>query len=126
MRIRNDTPPEAWEQERVFDWIRGNEDQYPKLQLAYSTLNGVKLSPGLSVKMKRQGNKRGVPDIVLPARSGSGEYSGLYLELKRIKGGKVSKEQKEYISRLREENYCAEVVKGHKEAIARIKRYLAA
>ncbi len=92
---RNNTPPEAWEQERVFDWIRGNEEKYPQLQLAYSTLNGVKLSPGLSMKMKRQGNRKGVPDIVLPARSSSGEYSGLYLELKRVKGGRVSKEQKE-------------------------------
>ncbi len=122
---RNNTPPEAWEQERVFDWIRGNEGKYPQLQLAYSTLNGVKLSPGLSMKMKRQGNRKGVPDIVLPARSGSGEYSGLYLELKRVKGGRVSKEQKEYIARLKQENYCAGVVKGHREAIDTIKHYLA-
>ncbi len=119
----NITPPESWEQERLFDWIRDNEGKYPKLQMAYSTLNGVRLSPGLSMKMKRQGNRKGVPDVVLPVRSNG--YSGLYLELKRVKGGRVSKEQREYITRLKEENYWAEVVKGHREAIERIKRYLA-
>ncbi len=85
----NKTPPEAWEQEKLFAWIRGNEERYPQLKLTYATLNGVRLSPQLAVKMHRQGNRRGVPDIVLPARSGNGEYSGLYLELKRLRGGRI-------------------------------------
>ena len=120
----NTSPLEEFEQEMVFIWIRSNQIRYPKLQLAYSTLNGVRLSPRLRAKMKRQGNRRGVPDIVLPVRSHDQKYSGLYLELKRCRGGSVSKEQKAYISKLQEEGYMAVVAKGHRAAIGVVKRYL--
>ncbi len=120
----NTSPLEEFEQEMIFIWIRKNQIQYPKLQLAYSTLNGVRLSPRLRAKMKRQGNRRGVPDIVLPVKSHDQKYSGLYLELKRCQGGSVSKEQRDYISKLQEEGYMAAVAKGHMAAIEVVKNYL--
>ena len=124
MTKKNDSPLESWEQEMVFVWIRSNQIRYPKLQLAYSTLNGVRLSPKLRAEMKRQGNKKGVCDIVLPARSCDGVYPGLYVELKRVKGGVVSADQKEFMELLRAEGYRAEVAKGHRAAVELIKEHL--
>lgn len=121
---KNDSPLEAWEQKQVFRWIRSNQIRYPKLQLAYGTLNGVRLAPKLRKEMKEQGNRSGVPDIVLPARNKNEKYSGLYIELKRAKGGVVSKDQKRYIELLKEQMYWVAVCKGHLEAIEKIKSYL--
>lgn len=119
---KNNSPPESWEQEMVFAWIFAHEIHEPRLKLAYGTLNGVRLSVGLRVKMKNQGNRKGVPDIVLPAIGH--KYNGLYIELKRVKGGKVSKDQKEYMELLRDQGYDAVVCKGHREAIDKIINYL--
>ena len=120
---KNQTPLEEKEQEAVFHWIRSNQIKYPKLQLAYGTLNGVRLAPKLRKKMYLQGNRKGVPDICLPAM-GKNLESGLYIELKRTKGGSVSKAQKEYIELLKNQGFIAIVCKGHIEAIKTIKEYL--
>lgn len=123
-RTQNQIPPESWEQERLFVWIRANQIKYPKLQLAYSTLNGVKLGERTRAAAKRQGNRRGVCDVVLPARSANGQHCGLYLELKRVEGGQVSSEQKAFINGVIAEGYKGVVARGHRAAIAEIKQYL--
>lgn len=120
----NNSPPESWEQEQVFIWIRANQIKYPKLQLAYATLNGVRLSPLVMAKAKGQGNRKGVSDIVLPARSADRRHSGLYLELKRYKGGKLSKEQEAFLLGVMAEGYKAVIARGHREAINELKQYL--
>ena len=124
MSKKNNTPLEEWEQKQVFIWIRANQIKEPKLQLAYGTLNGVRLAPRLRLKMYEQGNRRGVPDIVLPARSGCKVWPGLYIELKRVKGGQTSKDQKRYHALLKEQGYMCLVCKGHSDAIISIKNYL--
>lgn len=124
MAKKNDSPLEDWEQEQIFSWIMANQIREPKLQLAYGTLNGVRLAPRLRGKMKKQGNRKGVPDIVLPAKSHCGKYPGLYIELKRVEGGKVSPDQKRYMELLRGQGYEAVVCKGHQEAIEKIDTYL--
>ena len=52
-------------------------------------------------------------------------YAGLYIEMKRKKGGKESSEQKEWREYLISQGYKAVVCKGADEAIAAIKEYLA-
>ncbi|MBT6337899.1 MAG: VRR-NUC domain-containing protein [Desulfobacula sp.] len=115
---------EETEQQIIFKWIRANQIRYSKLQLAYGTLNGVRLAPKLRKKMYLQGNRKGVPDIVLPAKSCTGRYSGLYIELKRVFRGVVSIDQKRYMKLLNEQGYLALVCRGHAEAIELIKDYL--
>ncbi len=117
-------PLEEWEQERAFQWIRANQIRYPQLQLAYGTLNGVRLVPKLRTKMYLQGNRKGVPDMVFPFKSVDGVFPGLYIELKRVKGGKVSEDQKNYHELLRGQGFLVVVCKGHVDAIETIKRYL--
>jgi VRR-NUC domain len=124
MKKKNTTPLEAWEQEQIFSWIRANQIRYPKLQLAYSTLNGVRLGPKTRMEAKRQGNRKGVTDIVLPFKDHGKKYSGFYLELKRRQGGVVSKEQKSFMAGVEVEGFRTGVAKGWNEAVNEIKNYM--
>lgn len=80
----------------------------------YAIPNGGKRNLLEAVKLKRMGMSAGVPDLCIPIPSGS--YHGLYLELKREKGGKVSHEQAEWLAFLTEKGYYAQVAKGFEEA----------
>lgn len=72
--------------------------------------------------MRAEGLRRGVPDICLPVARGG--YHGLYIELKRLHGGRVSPEQLEWIDALNQQGYCACVCKGWEAAAAEIGKYL--
>ena len=89
---KNDSPFEEWEQEQVFIWRNDNCEKYQDLKLLNGSLCGVRLRPGQWKKAKRQGMPKGFPDINLPIVCYP--WSGLYIELKRVKGGVVSKEQR--------------------------------
>lgn len=52
------------------------------------------------------------------------KYNGLYIELKRLRGGTVSAAQKQWIARLRDTGYAVEVCKGWEAAAAVITDYL--
>ena len=121
--MKNQTPPESWEQEQFFRWVRANQVAIPELELCHASLNGVKLSPKLAEKMSRQGMRAGVPDIDLPVRRG--EHTGLRIELKRVKGGRVSPDQLRFHTMLRHQGVRVEVCKGWVEAVDVIKNYLA-
>ena len=113
-------PKEYEDQVEVFNWLA--TCPLEGADMAFSTLNGIRLSIGLARKAKRAGNKQGVPDILVDvARQG---FHGLRIELKREKGGVVSDEQSDWHERLREEGYRVVVAKGRYEAIAAIKEYL--
>ena len=115
-------PYEEAEQKQIFIWSKMNEKQYPDLELLNGSLSGFRLTPGLRKKSKEQGSKKGYPDIFLPVKNKG--FSGLFIELKRIKGGSVSKEQKEFLKRLNDQGFKAVVCKGYKEAVSVIKNYL--
>jgi hypothetical protein len=112
---------EHQEQVLIFKWAAMNERFYPQLAYMFSTLNGVRLRIGQAKKMKDAGNKRGVPDIILPYAND--DYNGLFIELK-VGKNKLSVEQKDYINYLRTQNYLAVCVYGYKNAITLIKRYI--
>lgn len=115
-------PLESWEQAKVIEWKRSVQGECPELELLFISLSGVRLTPGQRVKMKKQGMEPGDPDIRLDVPRG--EYHGLRIELKRVKGGTVSDDQKRVIKMLQEQGYYVEVCKGHIEAINTILRYL--
>lgn len=75
-----------------------------------------------AINLKRQGVKAGVPDLMIPmAMKG---YNGLFIEMKRVKGGRVSDEQREWITLLNANGYLAVVCKGSGEAIDTIRNYI--
>ena len=120
--MKQKIPYESYEQTEIFRWARANQIDYPELQLLNASLAGFKFTPGQSRKAKAQGMRKGYPDIFLPVTTN--QYAGLFIELKRIKGGSVSREQKAFLNRLNEQRYLAVVCKGHKEAIHVVKEYL--
>ena len=115
-------PLESAEQEQLFRWAETQAAAYPELERMYHIPNGGKRNKVVAAKLKRQGVKRGVPDIHLPApRYG---YHGLYIELKRQSEGEVSADQADWIEYLAREGYVAAVCHGWYEAAQLIMRYL--
>ncbi|WP_345198921.1 VRR-NUC domain-containing protein [Kistimonas scapharcae] len=74
--------------------------------------NGGHRNKVTGAKLKRMGVKRGVPDVFY--MEGRGCYSGLVVEFKATppKDSVVSKEQREWIDRLRAQRFRAVVCKG--------------
>lgn len=68
------------------------------------------------------GVKKGVPDIFLPCARGG--YHGMYIELKRLRGGHVEPEQRGFLERRSAAGYYCVVCRGMEAARAEIVRYL--
>lgn len=111
------------DQVAIFKWARHYQRKYPELHLLNGSLNGVRLTIGQAVKAKKAGMKKGFPDISLPVPKS--RYHGLYIELKKEKGGRVSPDQKEKLELLRIFGNFACVCEGRFAAIDVIKKYLA-
>lgn len=110
------------EQKLIVQWAKSMHRREPLLRLLHASLNGVRLPMKRASMMKASGMLSGVPDLFLPVRNET--HSGLYIELKREKGGKVSDAQQWFIDSVTEQGYRAEVCRGHMEAINLIKEYL--
>jgi len=127
-------PKEADEQRHLFFWAQMMARTHPELELLNASMNGAWI-PGGRTKAER-GRKfailaqlkalgclrKGFPDISLPiARE---DYHGLYIELKRRSGGKVSADQQWWADRLRDQGYYVAVARGAEEAKQIILMYL--
>lgn len=111
---------EAQEQALVMEWA----SYFPSLRWLHAIPNGGSRNKAEAANLKRQGVKRGVADLFLPVPCS--EYHGLYIEMKRFKGGVISKWQKEFIADMKKSGYRAVVCCGHKEAIDEIRKYMEA
>lgn len=104
---------ESEEQILVMQWAELMKGKYPELEALHHIPNGGKRNIVTAVRMKKEGVKKGVPDLCLPVpRKG---YHGLYIEMKRLKG-KTSKEQDWWIEFLTKEGYAVEVCRGFEQA----------
>lgn len=115
-------PTEDEEQAAVFQWAEYQQGHYPELALLFHIPNGGYRHPATAAKMKAIGVKPGVPDIFLPVpRKG---YHGLWIEMKRRKGGRLSEEQRAWLGAMFQQGYMAVKAAGADEAIAAIVEYL--
>lgn len=119
---RPPVPTEYAEQAALFQRAQLYARQYPELQFLNGSLNGVRLTIGQAVKCKKIGMRKGYPDVFLPVKRGV--YSGLYIELKRIKGGSIQPEQREWREFLLSQGYAHLFCKGADEAWKVILEYL--
>jgi hypothetical protein len=105
-------------------------EMFPELRWLYAIANGGsrgdtdqsrRIEGG---KMKAEGVKTGVSDLKLPVKRG--EWSGLYIELKKMPGKGVgpSDDQTEFIEFVRSQGYAACVCYGWQEARNTIIAYL--
>ena len=108
-------------QATLMEWAMLMENRWPQLRLLFHVPNGGARSKSEAGRMKRQGVKAGVPDLMLPVARGG--YHGLFVELKAEKGS-LTAEQKEWIRQLQEQGYAATVCKGLDEAIWTITNYM--
>ena len=115
-------PTESSEQQALFQWAALQCRIYPELDLLYHTPNGGLRSKAEAGRFKAEGVKAGVPDICLPVARG--RWHGLYIELKRQRGGKVSVSQRKWIDALHDQDYYAAVCIGWEAAAAVILKYL--
>ena len=112
---------EHTEQAALFEWAAWNQSKDAALNMLYAVPNGGKRDKVTAARMKREGLKAGVPDVVLPvARMG---YHGFYLELK-VGKNKTSAEQAAWLAALAAEGYLVDVSYGWQEAAHKIARYL--
>lgn len=116
------TPHESAEQTAVFQWAAYRTGVYPELDLLYHVPNGGSRNHIEAARLKAQGVKAGVPDLVLPVARG--KHHGLYIELKRQKGGRLSDDQKKWLDELTEQGYLAVRCDGSEAAIKTIEDYL--
>ena len=115
-------PKEGQEQAALMSWAQMQSWRWPELALLFHIPNGGGRSKAEAGRFKAEGVKAGVPDLFLPvSRDG---YHGLFIELKRQAGGRVSDEQKEWIQELRDQGYRVEVCKGWEAAAGVLKNYL--
>lgn len=110
------------EQATLFTWAGIISKRIPELDLLFAIPNGGDRHPIVAAKLKAEGVKPGIPDVFLPvARDG---FHGLFIEMKRKKGGSLSGAQKQRISQLKNQGYRVEVCKGFEAARDVILNYL--
>ena len=98
------------------------EGRIPELRLMHHCPNGGSRNAREAHNLRLQGVKPGIPDIFLPCARG--QYHGLYIELKRIKGWKISAAQIEVMDALAEQGYAVEICYGWEQARDVIMGYL--
>ena len=122
MRMNQFQPTEEQEQMIVIEWRDLMIFRYPCLKLLIHIPNGGLRSKSEAVRFKKLGVKSGVSDLFLPvARKG---YHGIWIEMKRQKGGRLRPDQKEWIDDMTEQGYLALRADGADEAIGMLERYL--
>lgn len=117
------TQREHYEQAALIAWADNprTREQWPDLEMLFAVPNGGARHPAVAAKLKAEGVRRGVPDLIcLQPR---GPYCGLAIELKAT-GGRPTPEQREWIARLEARGYCAHVCVGWERAREVIEEYL--
>lgn len=102
------TPTEDQEQAALVRWF---QTSYPAIKnRLFAIPNGAHKSKQAASRFMATGLRAGVPDLFLAVPRG--QYHGLFIEMKRLKGGKVSKEQSDWLAYLNSAGYMAVVCRG--------------
>ena len=121
-----DTPTRVFVCNRVeltlFSWAAMQSGKYPELNLLYHVPNGGSRHKAEAGRLRAEGVKAGVPDLCLPVARG--QYHGLYIELKRQRGGRTSDHQSEWLDALSAQGYKAALCYGWEQAAGTIIEYL--
>ena len=115
-------PSEEDEQAMLFRWAAWEQGTHPELLLMFHIPNEGKRSLQRGAMMRRMGLKAGVPDICLPVPRG--KWHGMFIEMKRQRGGRLTDEQDGWLKALSRQGYYCVVCKGWESAVKEIKAYL--
>ena len=89
--------------------------------LLFAIPNGGFRHISVAMKLKQEGVRAGVPDLFLALPSGN--YHGLFIEMKKAKGGRVSDSQNAVMTRLVRQGSACAVCHGWTAAKKRIESY---
>ena len=130
-RAAKAVPTESAEQSALVAWFRaefanlGLRDARQLIASQAGTMlggSGDGLRFARFAKLKREGFVGGVPDLFLAHPVAP--FAGLWIEMKRVKGGSVRPDQREMHDLLRRAGYAVEVAKGAREAQDVIELYV--
>jgi len=107
------SPSEHSEQVGFINWFRS---QYPET-LIFAIPNGEKRAISVAKRLKMEGVVRGVPDLFIPAWN-------LWVEMKRVSGGRLSTDQKQMISYLENIGHTVIVGKGATDASQQVLKFM--
>jgi hypothetical protein len=86
----------------LFMWAAMNREKYPELEWMFAIPNGGERNGIVAARMKAEGVRSGVSDIMLPTARGG--FHGLFIEMKKP-GGKESENQKRFGSHVGMQGY---------------------
>ena len=112
--MKDKLPSEHWEQVQVVSWFRR---KYGPVRI-FAIPNGGWRSKVTAMKLKVEGVARGVPDLFVP-------QFNLWIEMKQVKGGRLSPEQRDWIRYLEEVGNTVLVCHGHEHAMEQIDAFMA-
>lgn len=99
-------------------FVRAFETRWPD-DLIFAVPNGGKRAKLTAANLQAEGVKPGVPDLFVPTRN-------LWVEMKRVHGGRLSPAQKEMISRLEAAGHQVIVGHGAADALRQVEAILSA
>ncbi len=85
--------------------------------LIFAIPNGEKRAISVAVRLKEEGVTPGIPDLYIPS-------CNLWVEMKRVKGGRISPDQKKIISYLESVGHTVIVGKGATDASKQVLEFL--
>ena len=112
------------EQRDLFAWAEMERVRHPHLALMFAVPNGARTSMSVAKRLKAEGLRKGVPDIVLPVARGG--FHGLFVEMKRQKAtpSAVNEDQRNWHFALMSEGYAVHTCRGFEQARTVILEYL--
>lgn len=112
---------ESEEQIAVIEWFDWWAAPELKGRL-FAVPNGGLRNKVVAARLKREGVRAGVPDLMLLTPRHT--FAGLVIEMKREKGGRLEKEQAEWLEWLAKQNFMTVVCRGFQPAVDTIVSYL--
>lgn len=118
---------ESGHQRAVFAWAALHLSRWPELRWLHHIPNGGSRGDTQRARMirgaqlKAEGVKTGVSDLCLPVKRG--EYSGLYIEMKKP-GGKETDEQKEFGAFVQSQGFGYVCCDNWEKAVQVLQEYL--
>lgn len=101
--------------------VRWFRSVYPDI-LIFAVPNGGYRTAATASSLRAEGQTAGVPDLIVPLARGN--YSGLYIEMKNGKAGRLSIAQKHIHERLRNMGNFVVVCHDRREFETEVQKYL--
>ena len=113
---------ESGNQQAVMCWAQQNLNKYPELKWLTAIPNGGYRDKITAAKLKAEGVKRGVPDLLLLVARGS--YAALWIEMKKANVGKLTVEQSEWLAQAASQGHATRICFGWVAAVEALQSYL--